>query len=248
MLFQATSTKDPDLGVEMDELWTGRYDLTSRSRIRGLGADGISFLNTSDTQLAEGFLGAALLALRTTGMKDVEISWTGGTVTPNSRPYSLRLQWRAGTNGPFADALGPNDQPVEYVRHDQAGHSLPLGPVRLPPSAGNRPVIQVRWKYCATADAATGARAELRLDDIRVTAVPGLEVIPDPFTITTTLAGDQWRIQAHVTPGALFSLHTSSDLVHWELVRSRSVGVDGLLSFEFPVDEAATRFFQVRSP
>jgi hypothetical protein len=94
----------------------------------------------------------------------------------------------------------------------------------------------------------TGARAELRLDDIRVTAVPSIDVIPDPFAITATLTGDHWRIQALVKPGAWYSLRTSTDLVHWEIAQSHRVGPGGLMSFEFPTDDGAMRFFQVQSP
>src|SRR4030095_3589937 len=108
------------------------------------------------------------LSLTTRGVTNIDVSWTGGTVTTNSRPYAIRLQWRLGTNAAFPDVLDGAGHPVEYQRNPNAGHSERLGPVRLPPSASDQLVVQLRWKYYAIESDATGPRAELRVDDIRV--------------------------------------------------------------------------------
>lgn len=43
VIFEQTSTNDPALSVEMDSFWTLPYNLSNRSRINGLDADGIDF-------------------------------------------------------------------------------------------------------------------------------------------------------------------------------------------------------------
>jgi hypothetical protein len=170
MIFYQTTQRDPGLEVEMDSAWTLPYDLTSRSRIIGLGADGFAFVNTANAQEAEGagFLGAALLALDTSGQETIRVSWTAGTVLPNSRIYGIRLQFRVGDSGPFEDVLDAVGNPVEYARNTQAGHSERLSPATLPPSANDQPLVELRWKYYYISGE-SGPRAHLRLDGIQVT-------------------------------------------------------------------------------
>ncbi|TVR45132.1 MAG: hypothetical protein EA425_18505, partial [Puniceicoccaceae bacterium] len=169
MIFEQTSGGDPGLAVEMDGFWTLPYDLASRSRINGLGPDGIAFINTANAQdhPEAGFLGSAILALDTRGQDHLQVTWTGGTVTPNNRTYALRLQYRLGDEGPFHDVPGP----AEYLRHELAGHQEVIGPVLLPAALEDRPYVQLRWKYYHVSGD-SGPRAQLRLDDILVTAGP----------------------------------------------------------------------------
>src|SRR5262249_23750501 len=69
MIFTMGTNLDPGLTVELTNLWTLPYGRTNRSRILGLGADGVAFLNTSDPQAdSGGYVGAAVLGLRTTGL------------------------------------------------------------------------------------------------------------------------------------------------------------------------------------
>jgi hypothetical protein len=98
MLFYQTAVPDPGLEAEMDSLWTLPYDLTGRSRINGLGSDGFAFINTANPQDVEGagFVGAAMLALSTLGEEAVRVTWTGGTVIPNSRVYVTVLEFGSG--------------------------------------------------------------------------------------------------------------------------------------------------------
>ncbi|MCX8107931.1 MAG: CotH kinase family protein, partial [Verrucomicrobiae bacterium] len=74
MIFYQTSQKDPGLEVPMENEWTLPYNRDSRSRIRGLGEMGFSFVNTSDPQpeAGAGFVGAAVLAVRTTGLTNIQ--------------------------------------------------------------------------------------------------------------------------------------------------------------------------------
>jgi hypothetical protein len=171
MIFEQTSQGDPGLEIEMNGFWALPYNLTSRSRVNGLGYDGISFINTGNAQEAPdaGFLGSAILALDTRGKERIAVTWSAGTVLPNERTYGLRLQYRLSDSGAFTDVLDANSQPVEYLRHELAGHGRIIGPVILPPETENRPYVQLRWKYYYLAGS-SGPRAQLRLDDILVTS------------------------------------------------------------------------------
>lgn len=140
------------------------YAATARSRLNGLGEDGIAFINTGRGR----DLGGALLALDTRNVAVAPVSWLGGTVLANTRVYAIRLQYRVGTTGEFLDVLDGEGQPVEYVR-STTGHSQPMGPALLPAAALGQDYVQVLWRYYWTDPlGATGARAQLRLDDIRV--------------------------------------------------------------------------------
>lgn len=175
MRFFQTDTPDPVLETPMDAPWTLPYNLTSRSRINGLAAEGISFVNTGSVQntTGAGFVGAAVLALDTRGAQDIRVTWTGGTVAPNVRDQGIRLQYRVGGSGDYLDVPDAGGNPVEYLRNAVAGHSSVIGPVTLPQTVEGQPLVELRWKYyfrSGTSD----ARAQLRLDDIQVTAGPVL--------------------------------------------------------------------------
>lgn len=169
LIFEQTSVLDPGLATEMDAFWTLGYSLASSSRINGLGTNGVAFINTSGTNVGGGYLGSALLGLTTTGQTNIQVSWTGGTVAPNTRVQAIRLQYRVGASGSFADVLDASSQPVEYLRNAAAGHSTNLNPVALPAEAENQPYVQLRWKYYFVSGGSS-ARAQLRVDDILVTS------------------------------------------------------------------------------
>ncbi len=189
MVFLQTRMDDPRLDDEMVEpyhipfyneeynayhaddqgMFGSVYQLTGRTRITGLEADGISFINTGRGR----DLGAAVLGLNTTGQRDISVEWKGGTVIPNSRVYHIRLQYRIGRDGPFVDVHDVG-VPVQYKRSEIVGHSESFGPVTLPEVAEDQPYIQLRWKYYYTGDRLdddVGRRDELRIGDIRVSSV-----------------------------------------------------------------------------
>lgn len=180
MIFHRSNVQDPQLMDEMVADYTGAYNLSSGTRINGLGIDGFSFLNTS----TNGNLGAAVLALNTTGRVNIQVTWTGGTVATGAREYRIRLQYRIGTTGTFTDVL-IGGQPVEYVASSTAGHSQTFGPITLPAALENQPVVQLRWKYYYVPPA-TGTRPQLRVDDIIVTSTPAVGV-PTRLSITEIL-------------------------------------------------------------
>ncbi|MFA6456182.1 MAG: phospholipase D-like domain-containing protein, partial [Bacteroidota bacterium] len=160
MIFHRSGTQDPGLAIDMNADYTGAYNGTSGARMNGLGTDGFSWRNTGTS----GNLGAAVLALNTTGLSNIAVLWTGGTVAVDAttREYRIRLQYRVGTSGVFTDVPGP----VEYVVNAVAGHSQNFGPTMLPAAVNDQPVVQLRWKYYSVGGSNT--RPQLRVGNITV--------------------------------------------------------------------------------
>jgi hypothetical protein len=217
MLFLQTTVTDPGIDEEMTHLYSLSsedyheedlqhlgfpYRLTRRSRINGLENDGISFINTGQNR----DLGAAVLALDTRGVDSIQVSWTAGTVIPNSRTYAIRLQYKIGPDGQFKDILDDQDNVVEYMRSDAAGHTREIGPITLPEETSDQEYVQLQWKYYFTGQQLTqehGRRDMLRLDNIKVFHIPvsvyvdnnlsevlKLQVLqnyPNPFSSETTI-------------------------------------------------------------
>jgi len=161
----STPGLDPVYADQPDADWTSAYNLGSGARILGKDASGFSFLNTTTTSAR---VGAAVLGLNTQGRQNVQVTWTGGTVTSNTREYTIRLQYRVGSSGAWQDVLDAGNNPVQYVSNT-SGHSATLGPVTLPSAVNNQPEVYLRWKYYYSGSA-TGGRPELRVDDITVTS------------------------------------------------------------------------------
>jgi hypothetical protein len=211
--FEQTSAPDPGLSAPMESEWRLPYNRTSRSRLNGLGDDGLAFLNTSSTQddPGAGYLGAAVLALRTLGVTNVQVSWIGGTVTPNQQAYALRLQYAVG-DAPFQDVLAPDGQPIEYTRHPFPGHAQLIGPYALPAAVNHQPHVSLRWKYYFAAGTG-GPRAQLRLDDLLVSrAVP---VSPAAFTGVRWSGAETLQLQFTGTPHHAYALEVSTNLIDW---------------------------------
>ncbi len=174
MIFHRSGTQDPLLSTEMTTNYTSAYNLTSGSRINGLGVNGISFVNTS----SNGNLGAAVLALNTTNRTNIQVTWTGGFVKisgTTSREYRIVLQYKIGDSGTFQNVTDQNGNPIEYVYNEYVSHPNPttLPPhsstftVTLPPAVEDQPVVYLRWKYYFLGSG-SGNRPELRIDDIYV--------------------------------------------------------------------------------
>lgn len=186
--FTAGTAVDPRLGDEMTLVYKSPYSIRRGTRIRGLHEDGLAFVNTAGA----GGLGAAVLALRTTGLDDVKVAWRAGTVVPGSRGYAIRLQYRPGILEPFTDVIHEG-RPVEYVSAGVVGHGELIGPVPLPAEACDRPYIQLRWKYYFTGEERPnldGGRDMLSLDDIMVyTAIAPPEAAPPAVGLLVVFAG-----------------------------------------------------------
>lgn len=137
------------------------YNNTGRSRINGLGDDGISFINTGRGR----DLGGALLALNTKGTDNAAVQWKAGTLIQNSRVYALRLQYRVGTSGRFHDVIF-NGKVSQYLTGDP-GHTEEMPAVRLPAEVMGQEYVQLLWRYYHIYGD-SGPRAQLRLDDLVV--------------------------------------------------------------------------------
>jgi hypothetical protein len=176
MIFLQSDVEDPGLDYELlfpyyiphndyneDDFGTigYPYNNTRRSRINGLGADGISFINTGRDR----DLGGALVAINTEGIDAATVNWTGGTEALNDRVYGIRLMYRIGIEGEFQN-IYQNSIPVEYLAMYN-GHYMLFENIELPEEAMNQEYVQLLWKYYWHSGT-SGPRAELRLDDILI--------------------------------------------------------------------------------
>ncbi|MCC5847519.1 MAG: CotH kinase family protein [Verrucomicrobia bacterium] len=150
----AASGDDPDFP----------YAASARSRINGLGEDGISFINTGRGR----DVGAALLVLDTRNVSNIDVVWTAQTLLANSRVYALRLQARTSADAEWEDLLDEGS-PVVYFRDPDEGPEIVLGPVRLPSDYEGLETLHLQWRYHHVSGT-SGPRAMLRLDDVAVTS------------------------------------------------------------------------------
>ncbi|MEI6821904.1 MAG: DUF6359 domain-containing protein [Bacteroidota bacterium] len=159
MCFHITSTTDPGLSVVTTGNYTGNYSSTTSTRMNGLGYSGFSFVN-----IASGTLGAAVLALNTTGRTNIKVSWTGGTATAGGGSVcGIRLQYRITTTGTWTDV----NSYVEYTS-STTGDSVVFGSIALPITFENNAFAQLRWKYYWISTNST--RPKLRVSNISVTS------------------------------------------------------------------------------
>ncbi|MBN1513997.1 MAG: hypothetical protein JXB13_18415, partial [Phycisphaerae bacterium] len=180
MLFAQTDVTDPTLNTPLlfpyfiphddyhpdDSSSIGfPYNVTRRTRLNGLGADGISFINTGRDR----DLGGAILAVNTQGTPRVSVAWLAATILQNERVYGLRLQYRLGATGDWTDVLR-DGLPIEYVTGPDGQVQLMEGSL-LPAEALGQPYVQLLWRYYHMAGD-SGPRAELRLDEILVDTPP----------------------------------------------------------------------------
>lgn len=138
------------------------YQLTGRTRLNGLGPDGISFINTGRGR----DLGAALVALNTVGVDNATLSWVAGTLLQNKREYGLQVQYRVGIEGEFQLLNSP--QVYQVGVDGEVQHFLPF---ILPDELLNQEYVQLLFRYHHI-DGSSGKRAMLRLDDILISTAP----------------------------------------------------------------------------
>jgi hypothetical protein len=248
LLFTQTATNaapDPGLNAELPEPWLLPYDRTNRTRINGLGDDGVAFLNTSDPQPdGGGYVGGAVLGLTTSGVTNVLVTWRGGTVIANSRLYAIQLQYRVGNSNDFLPVLDATGRAVEYLSAT-TGHSAVPGPIRLPAACENQPYVQLRWKYYWVSGT-NGARAQLRLDDIVVSG----GALPSPgLTSIRFLGGSVAEFGYSAQPGLSYTLESSPDLRQWTPISVIPSTEAGLVRFQVtPGSDSPSRFYRLRWP
>jgi hypothetical protein len=180
MKFVYMTSTDPVINAEIEGPTNGTYNLTSRTRINGLGNYGISFINTGNADGNPGYpgtkLGGAILALNTLNHDEVYLSWKGRTINKNEREYAIKLQYRIGDILPFED-LVINNQLVNYQRQENSGDSLFFENLKLPSVLLNKPYVQLFWRYYNLEPDASGSRAELGIDDIEIKTVKHLTLL-----------------------------------------------------------------------
>jgi hypothetical protein len=137
------------------------YMTTGRTRINGLGANGISFINTGRNR----DLGGALVALNTQGQQGLVLGFVAGTILKNTRIYAFRVQYRTDIDAPFQNLM-LNNQPVEYVAAND-GDSQTFSNIPIPQALLDQPYVQLLWRYYLKSGD-TGSRSQLRLDNITV--------------------------------------------------------------------------------
>jgi flagellar biosynthesis regulator FlaF len=192
MAFVFMDQADPGLDARVVGMTFGEYGLDSRTRIEGLGDEGIGFINTASAEGNPGYpgtrLGGAVLVLDTRGVDGVQVGFEAGTVRPNSRVYHLRLQYRLGSEGSFSDVLDGEGNPVEYRRSEMQGYSEFIGPVALPEEAIGQPRVELLWRYYHSGeqvDESSGQRTMISLSAIHV-AEPVDGLLPAAHVLTNT--------------------------------------------------------------
>lgn len=189
MIFHANNISTPDLTyAPLVNNWTCAYNLTSRPRVKGLSADGFSFINTSSPQYDDcmsgattknTYMGAALLAVNTTGASNITLQYNTGLVKQGDgttpRVYNMRLQYRLDSVSNFMDM-----SPVaEYTSSGKTDGDVQTSTIALPVQFENVPYVEFRWLYYAdVAAGGSGSRPEIRLDEISVsTTVNGINTL-----------------------------------------------------------------------
>lgn len=188
MIFWTHATTDPTIDVLFNEDYTCLYSLTSRSRFSGKGDNGVSMINTGNSQFTgacdgsnptqadgdtviNGRAGAVVLALNTTGRQDVVVAWTGATILKNNRVYGLRLQYRIGAGDANINWTDIANGDVAYTQYTSGEDGTnQTFTTALPAVVNNLPVVEVRWVYNFIDTGVTGSRAEVALDDVTVSS------------------------------------------------------------------------------
>lgn len=162
---------DPSLSSGIAGNVNGVYNFTSKTRINGLNSKGIAFINTNSTVPNLGFpngrLGGAILALNTSGIDSIKISFKTRTISSGARKYAIGLQYREGDLIDFEDF----DVPINYASSTTVNDSMTFTNIFLPDSLLNKPYIQLLWRYYYTGVGTTGSRDQLAIDDIVIDAI-----------------------------------------------------------------------------
>ena len=206
------------LNYEMNADWDTTYNLTSGARFNGLGADGMSFLNTSSSAYSPfRFFGSMALGLNTTNRQNVRVTWTGGTVVSQTRLYAIILQYRVGTTGSWSTAIVNGTDTVQY-KSSTTGNSAVMPTFTLPATCENQPVVQVRWRMYQWSSAVTGSRPQLRVDEISVvsdvsTGTPTkLAVVGVSPSVPSTLTPFSVTVQARNATDQARNVLTATDV------------------------------------
>lgn len=230
MIFHLGNLQDASLSTFIASTdYTGAYNASSGTRIKGLGTSGFSFLNTGTS----GFLGQAVLALNASNRQDITIDFTAGLVTqgdgsPTPRDYRIRLQYKIGLAGAWTDV-----SPVtEYASAGQiSGHSQSYSGIVLPSACNHQPLVQVRWIYYQQAANNGGSRPEIRIDDITISSsvYSGPPLIPVSLSADLTTGNESSSTSITITATAASPV-TSNETVDLFVSGSQITASDYILS------------------
>jgi hypothetical protein len=168
MKFVYFEDTDPSVNSKIAGFTSGVFNHTSRTRINGQNELGFSFINTTGSAVNVGYpigkLGGAILAMNTIGLDSIKLSFKTRTISPGSRKYGIRLQYREGDIRDFSNFT----ENVDYQGNVAAGDSLEFKNIKLPMDLLQKPYIQLLWRYYYTGIGTSGNRDHLATDDIIV--------------------------------------------------------------------------------
>lgn len=184
MIFHIMANVNPTLSSVASGNVTGIYnDVSTKTRMNGLGTGGFSFRNSSATPDIIGYtsnrLGEAVLGINTTNRTNVQVSFKAGEIGLNTVIYAITCKYRIGTSGAYLNLPGASTL-WEY-RSDNPSSSISFAPITLPAACDNQSVIQIRWAYNYISGTST-LKPELFVDDISITSIPLVSISPLPNT------------------------------------------------------------------
>lgn len=175
---------DPGISASIRGNTYGPFNYDSRSRINGLGAEGLSFINTGNEEGQLGYpgtrLGAALIKVQPKEQTETKLSFNTRTIEQNGRIYALRLRY-LNDNGLLVDILDKNQQLIDYIA-EETNILHEFNDIAIPHEAFNSDnEATIVWQYYFTgAQGEGGARSELALKDIYFYPFDGLVVLNYP--------------------------------------------------------------------
>lgn len=179
---QYVGDEDPSRNSEAKDLWLCTYNNDSRSRFVGLGLNGIGIVNAGSVQDNDdrcgnetnrgAKVGVVVLALNTTDMEEIELSWKvrlieNGNGFPLPRNYRIIAQYRIDSTGDWNDFPSSSS----YTTLEKRKGDFQILKVLLPKQIENKEHVQIRWKYYQEDANQGGTRPFIAIDDIKVSGL-----------------------------------------------------------------------------
>lgn len=264
-IFLQTETDDPDLAQEplypyaipADDYASADagnvgfpYRNTSRTRLNGLGDQGISFINTGRGR----DLGATLVAVDTRNIPNAKITFTSETLAPNFRVYDLAVLYRVGTTGTWSPVLTEEEVPLVYSSKELAENSEETLTGYLPSAANDQEYVQVlfQYHYTGTQRVGGGARTLVRLDDIIIEEDNRPDIFLPGQVQTTTPADNAQDVSLSpeltwesLPNAATFNVEVATDNGFSGIVVQKTVAGQTSYTLESPLDANTTYFWRV---
>jgi hypothetical protein len=179
--------------------WLCSYDLSARSRINGLGANGFSFFNTASAQDESqcgsldgtgigGHVGDFVMAINTEEMENIRVSFlvellNQSSGNPQPRNYGLELMYRTDELSPWLNLPTKiNYQTAQKTQNEVTNFVA----ITLPEAVNNQALVQLRWQYFSIEENDGGSRPRIRMDDFLIEGDEILVLNPS-LTVTEVL-------------------------------------------------------------